>query len=132
MSMKGEYTMQPRLWQMVKQSLRHVARQSFRQLVRQWMVLLVLLCPPLAWADATPVSVVPAANSEVVIDTVNVNTANAEEISEGLAGIGLSKAQAIVAYREKNGPFVALEELTAVKGVGEKTLAKNAARIRLQ
>ena len=36
---------------------------------------------------------------------VNVNTASAEEIAEGLDGVGLRKAEAIIDYREQNGPF---------------------------
>ena len=39
-------------------------------------------------------------------------------------GIGEVKAQAIIAYREAYGPFRSVEELTLVKGIGEKTLQK--------
>ena len=56
---------------------------------------------------------------------VNVNTATAEEISENLKGIGLSKAQSIVAYREKNGSFLHADELVKVKGIGLKTIDQN-------
>ena len=41
---------------------------------------------------------------------VNVNTADAETISESLQGVGLSKARAIVEYRQKHGPFRAPRE----------------------
>ena len=58
-------------------------------------------------------------------DPVNVNTATAEEISESLKGIGLSKAQAIVAYREANGAFTHVDELVNVKGVGIRTIDQN-------
>ena len=54
---------------------------------------------------------------------VNINTATAEEL-ETLSGIGPAKAQAIVAYRETNGPFSSVNELVNVSGIGEKTLAK--------
>jgi competence protein ComEA len=63
--------------------------------------------------------------------SVNVNTADAELIAEVLKGIGLKKAQAIVAWREKHGKFTAVEQLTEIKGVGESTLAKNEGRITL-
>lgn len=53
---------------------------------------------------------------------VNVNTADAETISAELKGIGLSKAQAIVEYRSKHGPFKSPDDLALVKGIGEKTL----------
>jgi competence protein ComEA len=54
---------------------------------------------------------------------VNINTADAETISAELKGIGLSKAQAIVEYRGKHGPFKTADDLALVKGIGEKTLA---------
>lgn len=56
---------------------------------------------------------------------VNVNTADAETISAELKGIGLSKAQAIVEYRKKHGPFKNAEELSLVKGIGERTVDMN-------
>ncbi|HEY9032942.1 MAG TPA: helix-hairpin-helix domain-containing protein [Pseudomonadales bacterium] len=56
---------------------------------------------------------------------VNINSASAEEISEALNGIGEVKAQAIVAWREANGPFTSVEQLAEVKGIGEKMLEKN-------
>ena len=65
-------------------------------------------------------------------EPVNVNTASAEEISESLKGIGLSKARLIVAYREANGTFVHADELVNVKGLGIKTVDKNRGMILLQ
>jgi competence protein ComEA len=56
---------------------------------------------------------------------VNVNTADAETIAKALDGIGLSKAKAIVAYREEHGPFKSADDLTQVKGIGQATLARN-------
>ncbi|MEE9302842.1 MAG: helix-hairpin-helix domain-containing protein [Thiotrichaceae bacterium] len=56
---------------------------------------------------------------------VNINKANAETIAENLKGVGLSKAKAIVKYRKDNGKFESVDELTNVKGIGEKTLEKN-------
>ena len=54
---------------------------------------------------------------------VNINTANVDELST-LKGIGPAKAQAIVDYRAKNGPFKFGEDLTKVKGVGPKIMEK--------
>jgi competence protein ComEA len=56
---------------------------------------------------------------------VDINSANAEAIAAALNGIGLKKAQAIVAEREKNGAFKSLEDLDRVKGIGAKTIQKN-------
>jgi competence protein ComEA len=54
---------------------------------------------------------------------VNINTASAAELA-GLKGIGDAKAKLIVEYREKNGPFKSVEDLSQVKGIGEKMVAK--------
>lgn len=62
---------------------------------------------------------------------VNVNTADAETISAELKGIGLTKAQAIVEYRKKHGPFKNAEELSLVKGIGERTVDMNRTDIRV-
>jgi len=61
--------------------------------------------------------------------TVNINTADATTLAEQLDGVGTVKAQAIVAYRQANGGFEQVDDLTNVKGIGESTLAKNRARI---
>jgi competence protein ComEA len=62
---------------------------------------------------------------------VNVNTADASAIAKELDGIGPAKAQAIVEYRQKNGPFRAAEDLLKVEGIGEKVLEQNRANIRV-
>ncbi len=56
---------------------------------------------------------------------VNVNTADAKTISESLKGIGMKKAEAIVKYRTEKGLFKTADDLTKVKGIGKKTVAKN-------
>lgn len=62
---------------------------------------------------------------------VDVNTADAETISAELNGIGLSKARAIVEYREKHGPFRSVDDLSLVKGIGERTVERNRADIKV-
>ncbi len=54
--------------------------------------------------------------------TLNINTASVEELTQ-LPGIGKSKAEAIVTYRQAH-PFKAVSELTEVKGIGPKMLEK--------
>ena len=56
--------------------------------------------------------------------TININTATAEMLTN-LKGIGPSKAEAIVQYRNMHGPFMNAEELTQVKGIGQATIDKN-------
>jgi len=62
---------------------------------------------------------------------VNVNTANAETISAELKGVGLSKARAIVEYRRKHGPFQSIDDLSLVKGIGERTVDMNRSDIQV-
>lgn len=54
---------------------------------------------------------------------VNINSADKDQLV-ALPGIGPKTAEAIVAYRKENGNFKSVEELTKVKGVGDKTLEK--------
>jgi competence protein ComEA len=62
---------------------------------------------------------------------VNVNTADAETIAAELNGVGLSKAKAIVEYRTKHGPFQSVDDLSLVKGIGERTVEKNRSDIQV-
>jgi len=63
---------------------------------------------------------------------VNINTADADTLSSELSGVGLSKAEAIVAYREQHGPYKQVEDLTNVKGIGIATIEKNKTKITLE
>jgi competence protein ComEA len=65
-------------------------------------------------------------------EPVNVNTADPMAIAEALNGVGPSKAEAIVAYREQHGGFRSVDELLDVKGIGEKTIADNREDILLK
>lgn len=56
---------------------------------------------------------------------VDINSASAAELAEALDGVGMSKAAAIVEYREEFGPFMEPSELVAVRGIGLVTLEKN-------
>lgn len=67
----------------------------------------------------------PAAVQVAQVAVVNLNTADAATLQRELVGIGATKAQAIVAYREEHGNFASVDELLEVKGIGEATLEKN-------
>ena len=54
---------------------------------------------------------------------VNINTADVEELTT-LPGIGPAKAEAIVQYRNDKGQFKKIEDLTGVKGIGDKIVDK--------
>jgi competence protein ComEA len=62
---------------------------------------------------------------------VNLNSADAATLAKELDGIGPAKAQAIVEYRQKNGPFRSAEDLLKVDGIGDKVLEQNRGNIRL-
>lgn len=53
---------------------------------------------------------------------IDVNTATAQELDDALPGIGPSKAEAIVSYRNQHGAFNSLEDLDNVPGIGPKIL----------
>ena len=65
------------------------------------------------------------ASTLVLAGPVNINTADAETISAELKGVGLTKARAIVEYRKKHGPFRSADDLSLVKGIGERTVELN-------
>jgi competence protein ComEA len=88
------------------------AKESFMSKLIQ--ALIVTLMPVLVWAGP-----------------VDINTADAATIAKELQGIGLSRAQAIVAYREKNGAFRSADELRKIKGIGAKVLERNRANIKV-
>lgn len=54
---------------------------------------------------------------------VNINTADADELNK-LNGVGPSKANAIIKYREENGSFKSIEDIKDVSGFGEATFEK--------
>lgn len=58
-------------------------------------------------------------------EPLNINNATAEQLAMVMSGVGDSKAEAIVAYREANGPFESIEQLVEVKGIGPALLNKN-------
>ncbi len=56
---------------------------------------------------------------------VDINTADADTLVEGLKGVGPAKAEAIIKYREKHGPFESVDDIVNVKGIGQKLLDDN-------
>ena len=62
---------------------------------------------------------------------VDINNADAATISAELKGVGLSKAKAIVEYRKKHGPFRSADDLSLVKGIGERTVELNRSDIKV-
>lgn len=59
---------------------------------------------------------------------VNINTAGEQELLL-LDGIGPSRAEAIISYRRENGPFLRIDDLANVRGIGHKTVDANRGRL---
>ncbi|HEY8585400.1 MAG TPA: helix-hairpin-helix domain-containing protein [Rhodanobacter sp.] len=83
-----------------------------------------LAAAALALAIAVPAQLLAAT-------PVNINQANAATIARSLDGVGQTRAEAIVAWREAHGPFKKVEELGRVKGIGKATIERNRSAIQL-
>jgi competence protein ComEA len=87
----------------------------------------VLAAPPHAKEQAKEQSKDPA-----MAKPVNINKADAQTIADQLVGIGAAKARAIVKYRETHGPFISIDQLQDVSGVGPALIVSNRQRITLE
>ncbi len=78
------------------------------KIIRTFLITVALIFASPVWANA-----------------VNINTADAETLKNELAGVGPTRAKAIVEYRKKHGPFKKVEDLLKVEGIGKRTFAVN-------
>jgi competence protein ComEA len=78
------------------------------KLIKALLVAVMLLSGGLVWAG-----------------NVNINTADAATLADGLNGVGIKKAQAIVDYRKQHGAFKSVNDLAKVKGINDKLIEKN-------
>ncbi|CAK0771954.1 competence protein ComEA [Gammaproteobacteria bacterium] len=62
---------------------------------------------------------------------VDINTADAATLAKEIHGVGLKKANAIISYREQNGPFANVDDLKKVKGISQKIIDTNRANLTL-
>ena len=79
---------------------------------------------PLSAAPTTPVPVETVA-VEVQAALLDLNKADATTLQTRLSGIGKTKAEAIVAYRDEHGDFASVDELLEIKGIGNALLERN-------
>jgi len=82
-------------------------------------------------APAAPATAPAMATATPAAMKVNINTAD-EAALTSVKGIGKSKAKAIIAYREQNGAFKSVDDLTKVKGIKEKALAQFSAQLTVE
>lgn len=94
---------------------------------KQWKISLAVMAlavgclTPAAYAveKAAENTTKPATSAAAM---VNVNTATATQLST-IKGLGPKKAQAIIDYRQQNGPFKSVDDLRQVPGISDKLLA---------
>ncbi len=96
---------------------------SLRQLAVKRVLLACALTLGLSLAAAQAQAAKPAASTPPIAGVVNVNTATPAEL-ELLPGVGAARATAIVAFRKEQGGFKQVEDLLAVKGIGESMLER--------
>ncbi|WP_258405098.1 ComEA family DNA-binding protein [Shewanella psychrotolerans] len=93
-------------------------------------LLTALLAGVLATSPLLAAEKISPASEQVTVAQININTATAQELVQ-LKGIGKSKALAIIEYRDANGKFKSVEELSQVKGIGSKLLEQNRSQLIL-
>lgn len=65
-------------------------------------------------------------------ETININTADKESLMTAIKGVGEKRAEAIISYREKHGPFKSIEGLADVRGVGPSIVESNKENISVE
>ena len=100
----------------------------------QKLIAIIVLFSALGFISSAYASDQPIENvqQQATLEQLNINTADAPTIAATLKGIGLKKAEAIIEFRTSNGPFMTIDELALVKGIGEKTVEANRSLITLK
>ena len=68
----------------------------------------------------------------LLAEVVNINTADKDSLMSAITGVGEKRAEAIIAYREQNGPFKGIEELVEVRGVSASIVEANMDNLSLE
>jgi len=89
---------------------------------RMFVITLVLLSSMALTAPLLAASPQSDKSSHAVVQ-IDINSAGPEEL-QVIPGIGVALAERIVTYRKEHGAFKSARELTSVRGIGEKSLAK--------
>jgi competence protein ComEA len=91
----------------------------------KYYLLLLAMMFVVGFAGLSPATVSAAENpaAKVSVETIHLNRATAEQL-QLLPGVGPALSERIVSYREEHGPFNSVDQLVAVKGIGEAKLAR--------
>ncbi|TBU96817.1 ComEA family DNA-binding protein [Stutzerimonas kirkiae] len=96
------------------------------------VALTFLFCFSLATHAEPPNTATTAPVASEHAGMIDLNSADADTLARELSGIGASKAQAIVDYRDAHGPFVSVDELLEVQGIGSSILERNEKRLTVK
>ncbi|MFV3404982.1 MULTISPECIES: ComEA family DNA-binding protein [Pseudomonas] len=109
-----------------------------RNTVLSYLLLPLFSCLSLSVAAAPATALTPPteqvapAMPQVQQRLIDLNDADAATLQKELNGIGKAKAEAIVAYREANGPFGSVDELLEIKGIGKALLERNRGKLEVK
>ena len=65
-------------------------------------------------------------------ESININTADKETLMSVINGVGEKKAEAIIQFRDENGPFKSIDDLTKIKGIGQGMIDKHEKMLRVE
>ena len=86
---------------------------------------------PATKSDTDKASIMQEISTKAMNGKVDLNVADAATLQRELSGIGEAKANAIIAYRDINGPFESVDEILEVKGIGKALLDRNREKLEV-
>jgi competence protein ComEA len=98
-------------------------------MIKQLVLTLLLGITPAVFSIPTYAAEMAVASEA---QAVNINSAGAEALAQNLVGVGKTRAEEIVRYRDAHGPFYSVDDLQEVRGVGKSIVDKNRDRITLE
>ena len=84
--------------------------------------LVLMFVVGIAGLSPATVSAAEPPAAKVSVETIHLNQATAEQLQD-LPGVGPALSERIISYRDQHGPFSSVDQLVAVKGVGQAKLA---------
>ena len=100
---------------------------SMRNTVLSYLLLPLFTTVSLSTSAAPQPETSPSTSMVTLQPTakLDLNQADASTLQTALVGIGKTKAEAIVAYRDEHGAFTSVDELLEIKGIGKALLDRN-------